>query len=251
MTLRRLGSAAPLLLLAACSVSSNQRPTEVAAGPGYIPGQMAAPPPVGQAAPRQNFEGFLDYRYSDGPPPGETTNVSCVVRGPDLRCDLTKPGESNVFGALGFRGEFQHLCFRVGPSPWIQLNLATVGYLFSVLPPSVRKQAVKKTQDSYRFTGRADQLLGHSCHEIETRDDDGSTSVYCYADSDYFEGNARLLPLLRQMGFDAKFTGNMDVGFGLRGTDYDKSGKPTSHIEVTSIRPGRVDPAALAGVCVI
>jgi hypothetical protein len=133
---------------------------------------------------------------------------------------------------------------------WIRLDLATVGTLFSLLPASLRHDAIAEAQAQTNWTGRSDQVLGRSCNELETRKKDGGIERYCYSGEEFFGGAEQLIPILRQMGYDNTFIGSISKGgIGWRGQEWDATGAPKMSVEATRIDPRTVDPNLVANVC--
>ena len=240
-----LSSALALLLSVGCSHSTRDRGQRVAAGPGYSPGTAY---PSAAPSGKHYFEGLVEYRGVHGKPPGEPFDMRCWIRREDLRCDITSA--SNVPVSFGFRGPGNTLCFKAGHSPvWVPLSLATVGFLFSLLPPHIRQQAVNETQAQYRWTGRTDSVLGRSCRELEDRSEEG-VRLTCYSPDEYFEVDQKLVPIMHQMGFDPGFVSSLsDGGLGWRSAEWDKNGTPRFFAEAVRIDPQSVNPAMFSGVC--
>ncbi|MFO0567423.1 MAG: hypothetical protein U0263_17320 [Polyangiaceae bacterium] len=168
------------LSLSACSVGpagTRADGPKYAAGPGYQPGPgyspNGAPPTPGG---RHFFEGYIDYRGFHGKAPGKPFEMKCAMRHEDLRCNVSS-SDAKLPAEIGFRGPGNTLCIRPGKSPaWIPMSLATVGFLFSLLPDDIRQKAVHETQSQYRWTGRTFAVLGRTCRKLEDRSDEGSVS---------------------------------------------------------------------------
>lgn len=204
---------------------------------------------AGPSAPnagRHEFEGFIDYRGIEGAPPGRPWSAACAVKGDVYRCELVIEGRSS--GAVGMRGSM--ICYQPTPAAgWLRLDLATVGFVFSLLPASMRHDAIAQAQAQTSWTGRTEQVLGRTCYELETRTKEG-VERYCYSDTEFFGGADQLLPVLRQMGYDNTFISSMAKGgIGWKGQEWDESGRPKMFVEASRIDPRPVDPNAVAGVC--
>lgn len=212
-------------------------------------GSTAAPVTSPEAHPGHHlFEGTAVYRGREGPPPGAPIEMDFVFQGESFRADVVKDGQ--YVGAVAFHGPSSRLCAELpGTNRWITLDLATLGWLVSLLPPSIRRSAAAEAQARYRWTGRTDSVLGRSCRELEYRSSE-STEYWCYSNQEYFGGDARLLPILRQMGYDNTFLSSMsEGGIGWKGLELDAHGVPKFYVEAVRIEPRAMDPALLANVC--
>lgn len=203
----------------------------------------------GPSAPQKHyFEGTLEWRGLQGPPPGKPWSMRCTMRHEDLLCDvdLSRHGVQ-----LGFRGPGSTVCFRSQRFPtWIPLSLQTVGMLFALLPESIRRDAVHSTQSEYSFTGQRRMVLGRTCEVVGIRDRDGSNENVCYSDQEFFEGDQKLVPVLHQMGFEPGFVSNLaKYGIGYQILTTSPTGEPTASAELTQMDAHPVDPALFAGVC--
>lgn len=241
------------LSLSACSVGpagTRADGPKYAAGPGYQPGPgyspNGAPPTPGG---RHFFEGYIDYRGFHGKAPGKPFEMKCAMRHEDLRCNVSS-SDAKLPAEIGFRGPGNTLCIRPGKSPaWIPMSLATVGFLFSLLPDDIRQKAVHETQSQYRWTGRTFAVLGRTCRELEDRSDEG-LRLTCYSPDEFFEGDQKLVPLLHQMGFDPGFVSSLsEGGIGWRSAEWDKDGSPSSSAEAVRIESSRVSDEVFRGVC--
>lgn len=192
------------------------------------------------------FEGFIDYRGLEGKPPGKPFLGACAIKDDVFRCDITVEGRQS--GVVGMRGS--NICMQLPNSArWIKLDLATIGFLFSMLPPDLRHNAIARVQQQTQWTGRTEQVLGRTCLELETRTDEG-LERYCYSREEFFAGSDQLVPVLHQMGYDNSFISSMSQGgIGWKGMEWDKNGVPKVYIEATRIDPRPVDPQLMAGVC--
>jgi hypothetical protein len=219
-----------------------------AAAPGCVSSSATGTTSPGAPPGHHSFEGVARYRGREGPPPGRPFDATFVFKGDVVRYDVTLEGR--YVGAVGFDGRSSNLCVQpAGMQRWINVNLQTIGWLFSMLPPSVRRNAIAEVQAQTRWTGRADHVLGRPCRELETRSSDG-TELWCYSNEEYFQGADRLIPILRQMGYDNTFIASMsEGGIGWKGLELDKNGVPKLYIELVSLDPRPVDPSMVAGVC--
>lgn len=247
--MRRFTQTASIALLfasSACALSSRSEPHDqrVLSSYGHPPGPAQA-----AHAAKHFFEGVVDYRGVQGKPPGEPFEMHCAMRREDLRCDITTK-DPGLPLSLGFRGPGNTLCFKLGPSAaWMPVSLATVGFLFALLPPDLRKRAASQTQAQYRWTGRVDSVLGRACRELEHRDENG-LRLTCYSPEEYFEGDQKLVPILHQMGFDPGFVSSLaGGGIGWRSAEWNADGTPRFYAEAVRIAPQPISPATFAGVC--
>jgi len=192
------------------------------------------------------FEGFIEYRGLEGKPPGKPFIGNCAVKDDVFKCDLVVEGKPS--GAVGMRGS--NICLQTGNSGrWMKLDLATIGFIFSLLPPGLRHNAIARAQAQTYWTGRTEVVLGRTCFELETRTDEG-LERYCYSREEFFAGADQLVPVLHQMGYDNSFISSMSQGgIGWKGMEWDKNGAPKVYIEAARIDPRPVDPQMMAGVC--
>ena len=167
------------------------------------------------------------------------------MKGDVFRCDLVMEGRG--VGVLGMRGSM--ICYQPPMSGWIRLDLATVGLLFSLIPPSLRRDAIAQAQSQISWTGRTDSVLGRPCYELELRGKDG-LEHYCYSSEEFYGGDQQIIPVLRQMGYDNTFISSLSKGgIGWKGQEWDVNGVPKMVVEATRIEPRSVDPALVANVC--
>jgi hypothetical protein len=194
------------------------------------------------------FEGTLEWSGVEGKPPGKPWTLRCSMRGEDLLCDVASARDTTQ---VGFRGTGSTVCIRPKGSPmWIPLSLQTVGFLFSLLPDDIRQDAVKKTQSSYAFTNQTQQYLGRTCRTLDVHDSDGAVETACYSPDEFFEGDQKLAPVLRQMGVDPAFVSMLSgYGIGYRIYKADAAGQPKLAYQITRMDAGPVAPATFAGVC--
>ena len=236
MNLRIFTLASVALLVAACSTSTQ--------GPNNAP-RYDGPQPPWPTAGRTDFEGIVTYKGRQGPPPGEPMDMTLYVRGDRFLMNVNKAGTPI---AVGYNGSNKNLCVQLG-GRWIPLNLATVAWLTSLLPPSMRRNAVQQYQNQHRWTGRTEFVAGRHCREMQIDDSDGTVTFACYSSDAYFGGDYGLYPLLRQMGYDDTFLSSYgQAGIGWKIVEFEK-GQPSMMLEAVAIDQRPIDPRILANVC--
>lgn len=237
MNLRFLG----VVVLVALGASACTTQSGPQAQNGY-PGPQPPWPTQG----RYDFEGTITYKGRSGPPPGEPMDTVLTMKGDRFLMSVNKNG---THIAVGYNGSNKNLCVQLSSGAWIPLNLATLGWLMSLLPPSMRRNAAQKYQSQHRWTGRTEMVAGRPCREMQIDDADGKVTFACYSTEAYFGGDYGLYPILRQMGYDDTFLSSYgQAGIGWKIVEFEK-GQPSMIEEAVAIDWRPIDPRILANVC--
>ena len=237
MNLRNLGVLAVALVALGCTTSAQTGPQNASS---------TGPQPPWPTQGRYDFEGIITYKGRSGPPPGEPMDAVLYVKGDRLLMNVNKAGTQVV---LGYNGSNKNLCVQFGGGAWIPINLATVGWLMSLLPPSMRRSAAQKYQSQHRWTGRTEMVAGRPCREMQIDDADGKVTFACYSTEAYFGGDYGFYPILKQMGYDDTFLSSYgQAGIGWKIVELEK-GQPSGIEEAVAIEWRPLDPRVLANVC--